>query len=70
MALYEFRVEHKPAGGRVSQINDRLVTLAAEGWEPIMMCGGEELNILLRRPASELPTAVTAEAEAAVPAEA
>jgi hypothetical protein len=51
MASYEYRVEHKPAGGRLQQINDRLNALAAEGWEPILMSGDDSLSILLRRPA-------------------
>ena len=51
MAQYEYRVEHKPAGGRVAQINDRLASLAAEDWEPILMTGDGELYILLKRPA-------------------
>lgn len=50
MAAYEYRVEHKPAGGRMGQINDRLDSLAEQGWEPILMSGSDDLNILLRRP--------------------
>jgi hypothetical protein len=50
MASYEYRVEHKPAGGRMQQINDRLNALAEEGWEPIMMSGGDDLSVMLRRP--------------------
>lgn len=50
MSQYEYRLEHKPAGGRVSQTAERLNGLADEGWEPIMMSGGDDLVILLRRP--------------------
>jgi hypothetical protein len=55
MAEYEYRLEHKPAGGRVSQTAERLNALAEEGWEPVMMSGGEELVILLRRPKRQAP---------------
>ncbi|HEY3398533.1 MAG TPA: hypothetical protein VGM19_12835 [Armatimonadota bacterium] len=46
---YEYRVEHKPAGSRMGQINDRLATLTEEGWEPFMMSGADDLAIMLRR---------------------
>jgi hypothetical protein len=65
MALYEYRLEHKPAGGRIAQITDRLNALAEEGWEPYLMSGGEELTILLRRPRREPAMAPAAGAAAA-----
>jgi len=64
MPLYEYRLEHKPAGGRIAQITDRLNALAEEGWEPYLMSGGEDLTILLRRPRREPAVAPVAGAAA------
>lgn len=65
MPLYEYRLEHKPAGGRIAQVAERLNALAEDGWEPYLMSGGEELTILLRRPRREPATAALAGAAAA-----
>jgi hypothetical protein len=47
--MYEYRIEHKPAGGRMASVAERVNAMAEEGWEPFMMSGGEDLTIMLRR---------------------
>jgi hypothetical protein len=48
--MYEYHLEHKPAGGRMVSVQERLNRMAEEGWEPFMMSGGDDLTIILRRP--------------------
>jgi hypothetical protein len=51
-------------------LNDRLDGLTAEGWEPIMMSGDNELYIMLRRPRVAAPASAevrTAEAQEVMP---
>ena len=50
MAAFEYRVEHRPAGTRMGPLNERIEGLVAEGWEPIMMTGDNEVYIMMRRP--------------------
>lgn len=49
-------------------LNDRIDGLTAEGWEPIMMAGDNELYIMMRRPRQAAPAEVpAAQAQAVVP---
>jgi hypothetical protein len=61
MATYEYWLEHKPAGGRMESIKERINKMATEGWEPFLMSGSDDLTIMLRRPRRETP-AVPAQA--------
>ncbi|MBM3473729.1 MAG: hypothetical protein FJX75_10715 [Armatimonadetes bacterium] len=40
---------------RATHISERLNQHAAEGYEPIMMCGDVTLSLLLRKPKEETP---------------
>jgi hypothetical protein len=62
MMGYEYMVVQMAAGGRVTHLNERLATMVAEGWEPVMMCGDNSVSVMLRRPAKP------AQAPAAPPA--
>jgi hypothetical protein len=67
MAAYEYRVEHRPAGTRMGPLNERLEGLAADGWEPMMMAGDNELYIMLRRARAAAPVAPMAPAAQPIP---
>jgi hypothetical protein len=67
MAAYEYRVEHRPAGTRMGPLNERIEGLTAEGWEPIMMTGDNELYIMMRRPRAASAEVKTAQAQEVVP---
>ena len=47
--VYEYIVL-RLADARAAHINERLNDHAAEGYEPILMCGDATLTLLLRRP--------------------
>lgn len=52
MAQFEYQVVEQ-AGGRASHLNERLMQLVHDGWEPIMMSGvTPNVSLLLRRPLS------------------
>lgn len=63
MAQFEYQIVEQ-AGGRISHLNDRLMQLVNEGWEPHMMAGNPpHISLLMRRPVSA-PAAATAAAPA------
>lgn len=67
MAQFEYQIVEQ-AGGRVSHLNDRLMQLVNEGWEPQMMAGTPpHVSLLMRRPVAA-PAAATAAAPAQVAA--
>ena len=49
MPRFEYHVINMPAGGRITNLNEGLEQMVEEGWEPVVMCGNETLNIMLRR---------------------
>jgi len=53
MGQYDYMVVQSAAGARVSSLNERLETMAGEGWEPIMMSGDTTINVLLPRPKAQ-----------------
>ncbi len=55
--MYEYWLEHKPAGGRMESVKERINRMAAEGWEPFMMSGSDDLTVMLRRPKRQVPPA-------------
>ena len=58
--MYEYWLEHKPAGGRMESVKERINKMAAEGWEPFMMSGADDLTIMMRRAKREAPPAPVA----------
>lgn len=65
MAQFEYQVLEQ-AGGRVSHMNERLMLLVVEGWEPLMMTGSApHISLLMRRPMTAQPAAAPAAAAAA-----
>lgn len=66
MPRFEFHVINMPPGGRITNLNERLEQLVNEGWEPVVMCGDQTLNIMLRRPAPQ-PAAQQSAAQPAAP---
>lgn len=69
MAQFEYQVVEQ-AGGRVSHLNDRIMQLVNEGWEPQMMSGTPpHVSLLMRRPvAARAAAPATAQAAAPGPA--
>jgi len=53
MPKYEYRVVQSVAGAAVGHLNDRLNTMADEGWEVVTISGSETVNVLVRRPKAE-----------------
>lgn len=49
MASYEYRILQSAAGAPVTHLNDRINTLAGEGWEVVELSGDATVNVLLRR---------------------
>jgi hypothetical protein len=68
MAQFEYQVVEQ-AGGRASHLNERIMQLVAEGWEPTMMTGtSPQVSVMMRRPAQPKPQPAAAPAAAqAVP---
>ncbi|MCD6351209.1 MAG: DUF4177 domain-containing protein [Armatimonadetes bacterium] len=68
MQKYEYRVVQGGAGAAISHLNERLNSMAEEGWEVVMISGDQTVNVLVRRerkeqaaagaqpPASQTPT--------------
>jgi len=53
MPQFEYQIVEQ-AGGRVSHLNERLMQLVTEGWEPFQMSGASpHVSIMLRKPATE-----------------
>ncbi len=53
MAKYEYRIVQSQAGAAIAHLNERINTMAEEGWEPIFMSGSETVNVMMRRPKPE-----------------
>lgn len=52
MAQFEYQIVEQ-AGGRISHMNERLMQLVNEGWEPHMLTGASpHVSLLLRRSAA------------------
>jgi len=67
MAQFEYQVVEQ-AGGRASHLNERIMQLVHEGWEPIMMTGtSPQVSVLMRRPAQPKPQAPPQAAPVAPP---
>lgn len=70
MAQFEYQVVEQ-AGGRASHLNERIMQLVHESWEPLMMTGvSPQVSVMMRRPAQPKPqpaAAQTAPQAAAVP---
>ena len=49
MPQYEYRVVQMPPQGTVGPLNERIATMVAEGWEPIMLSGDATVNVMMRR---------------------
>ena len=60
---YEYRLLQLPESSSISQANNQIRRLADEGWEPLLMSGDAQVNILFRRDA-DISSAVMAEAAA------
>ena len=67
MAQFEYQIVEQ-AGGRASHLNERIMQLVHEGWEPTMMTGvSPNVSVMMRRaaqprpqPAAAAPAAVAA----------
>lgn len=59
MAQFEYQIVEQ-AGGRVSHLNDRIMQLVNEGWEPHMMSGTPPHVSLLMRRTAAAPTQAAA----------
>ena len=67
MSQYEYTVIQSAAGARISLMNERIETLVADGWEPVLMSGDATVSILFRRPRRQA-AAQQAHAQSAVAA--
>jgi hypothetical protein len=56
LQIWEFRVLQSAAAA-VTHLNDRINTMAADGWECMGISGDQMVYVLLRRPVSEAPAA-------------
>jgi len=66
MAQFEYQIVEQ-AGGRISHLNERVMQLANEGWEPHMMTGASpHVSLLLRRQAPAQAAAPPPPIQAAV----
>ena len=66
MAQFEYQIVEQ-AGGRISHLNERVMQLANEGWEPTMMTGtSPHVSLLMRRPAPAQAAASQPPTQAAV----
>ena len=52
MAKYEYRILHMPTTS-ISVLNERMNVDSEAGWNPVLMSGNDQVNILLRRPVSD-----------------
>jgi hypothetical protein len=55
---WEYRVLQSTAGA-VTHLNDRINSMAEEGWEAVSLSGDTMVNVLMRRPRAEKPAAET-----------
>lgn len=53
MPKYEYRVVQSAAGAAIGHLNDRVNTMAEEGWEAVTISGSDTVNVLMRRPKVE-----------------
>ena len=67
MQKYEFRVLQSAAAA-VTHLNDRINTMAADGWECMGISGDQMVYVLLRRPFAEKPAAEAPPAPPQAPA--
>lgn len=71
MAQFEYQIVEQ-AGGRASHLNERIMQLVGEGWEPIMLTGASpQVSVMMKRaaqPAAQPRPAVPAAAAAPQPA--
>lgn len=73
MPKYEYHVVSKADRAPITMLNERLESMAAEGWEPIMMSGEATVNVMMRRLSPEAaaqqarPAAPAAQAQAGQP---
>lgn len=62
MARLEYQVVEQ-AGGRASHLNERIMQLVHEGWEPTMMTGvSPQVSVMMQRPAQPKPQSAAAQA--------
>lgn len=65
---YEYMVIQMAAGGRITHLNERLHSMVAEGWEPILMTGDNSVSVMMRRPVKAGAQAVAPQAPPAAQA--
>ncbi len=63
MPTYEYRLLQLPESSSITQANSQIRRLVDEGWEPLLMSGDVQVNILFRREV-DISSAVMAEATA------
>ena len=63
MSQYEYQIIQMTGGGRVGQLNERMATMIAQGWAPVLMSGDATINVMLRRQVKQ-PAAPQADEQA------